>query len=467
MPRVSTSRPNTTTDPLATWTATSVASAVRAGQVSAVDVASEALARIGARDPALGAFQLVRREGALHDARAVDGAVHHDTHLPLAGVPVAIKDNVPVEGEPMRVGSAATEDYPQLANHEVVRRLRAAGAVVVGLTRVPELCVFGATDSVYGVTRNPWSPDRTPGGSSGGSAAALAAGMVPIAHGNDGMGSIRIPAACAGLVGIKPGAGVVPCDLGETDWYGLSENGAMATTVADTALMLSVLSGDASLASVADAADGPPLRIAVSTRAPVQGVSVDREHVRGLFETAAALMHAGHDVERFDPTYPTSAAAAGLLRWFAGAASDAEHLDPELLEARVRTHAALGRVVLGRNLLSEKPRDAWKERAGELLTTYDVLMTPVLAKPPIAAKRWGDGSWLATMAANVPWAPFAAPWNVASFPAMSVPAGVHPATGTPLAVQLVARPGRESVLLSVAAAIEQLRPWQRVAPAYS
>ena len=467
MRRVSTQQPHTTTGPLATWTATSVAAAVRAGNVSAVDAASEAIARIEARDPALGAFQVVRREGALHDARAVDGAVHHDVHLPLAGVPVAIKDNVQVEGEPMRVGSAATEDFPQLANHEVVRRLRAAGAVVVGTTRVPELCVFGATDSVFGVTRNPWSPDRTPGGSSGGSAAALASGMVPIAHGNDGMGSIRIPAACAGVVGIKPGGGVVPCDLGETDWYGLSENGAMATTVADAALMLSVLADDPSLAVVADASDGPPLRIAVSARPPVQGVPVDREHVRALFQTAGALLHTGHDVERFDPTYPTSAAAAGILRWFAGTASDAEHLDPELLESRIRTHAAIGRQVLGRNLLSEKPRAAWKEKAGDLLTTYDVLMTPVLAQPPIAAKRWGEGSWAASVVANVRYAPFAAPWNVASFPAMSVPAGVHPETGTPLAVQLVARPGREALLLSLAATIERLRPWSRTAPAYS
>jgi amidase len=467
MRRVSTQQPNTTTGPLATWTATSVAAAVRAGHVTAVGAAAEALARIEARDPALGAFQVVRHEGALHDARAVDGAVHHEFHLPLAGVPVAVKDNVQVEGEPMRVGSAATEDYPQLANHEVVRRLRAAGAVVVGTTRVPELCVFAATDSVFGVTRNPWSPDRTPGGSSGGSAAALAAGMVPIAHGNDGMGSIRIPAACTGVVGIKPGGGVVPCDLGETDWYGLSENGAMATTVADAALMLSVLADEPSLAAVADASDGPPLRIAVSARPPVQGVSVDREHVRALFQTAGALLRTGHDVERFDPTYPTSVAAAGLLRWFAGTASDAEHLDPELLEARIRTHAAIGRQVLARNLLSEKPRDAWKEKAGDLLTTYDVLMTPVLAQPPIAAKRWSDGSWAATMAANVRYAPFAAPWNVASFPAMSVPAGVHPETGTPLAVQLVARPGREAVLLSLAATIERLRPWSRTAPAYS
>ena len=456
--------PQTSTDPLATWSASALSVAVRDRALSAVDATVESLRRIEERDADLGAFQVVRREAALHDARAVDAAVAHGADLPLAGVPVAIKDNIPVEGEPMRVGSAATEDYPQLANHEVVRRLRAAGAVVVGLTRVPELCVFGATDSVFGITRNPWALDRTPGGSSGGSAAALAAGMVPIAHGNDGMGSIRIPAACAGVVGITPGMGVVPCALGSADWFGLSENGAMATTVADTALMLSVLAEDPSLAHLTDADDAPALRIAVSTRPPVPGVSVDLEHVRALFDTAAALMRAGHEVERKDPTYPTGAAAAGLLRWCAGTAADAEHLDPALLESRVRTHAALGRVVLERGLLKEGPRDAWKEKAGDFLTDYDVLMTPVLAQPPLEAKRWGELNWATSMAANVRYAPFAAPWNVAGFPAMSVPAGFHPVTGTPLAVQLVARPGREGLLLSLAQSIERLRPWPRTAP---
>ena len=452
------------TSPLQTWTATSVADAVRSGRVTAVEAASQALARIDERDGDLAAFQVVRREGALRDAAAVDHA-RRDA-LPLAGVPVAIKDNVPVEGEPMRVGSAATESYAQLANHEVVRRLRAAGAVVVGITRVPELCIFGQTDSVYGITRNPWDLSRTPGGTSGGSAAAVAAGIVPIAHGNDGMGSVRIPAACTGLVGIKPGGGLVPADLGANDWYGMSENGALATTVADTALMLSVLAGDPSLALVSDASDGPVLRIAVSTRPPVQGVSLDREHVRALFQTAGALRHAGHDVERFDPTYPTLTAVAALARWFAGTADDAEHLDPALLERRTLTHAALGRFAKQRGLLRESWRDAWIERAGEVLTTYDVLMTPVLAAPPIEAKRWGETSWVTTMAAIVPWAPYAAPWNLASFPAMSVPAGVHPTAGTPMSVQLVARPGREAMLLSLAASIEALRPWPRLAPPY-
>ena len=130
----------------------------------------------------------------------------------------------------------------------MVRRLRGAGAVVVGITRVPELCVYGTTDSTYGITHNPWDLDRSPGGSSGGSAAAVASGTVPVAHGNDGMGSIRIPSACCGLVGIKPGLGVVPADLGDGSWFGMAENGPLATTVDDAALMLSVLASRPELA---------------------------------------------------------------------------------------------------------------------------------------------------------------------------------------------------------------------------
>ena len=454
------------------WTASGIAAGVRSRRRSAVDTVREALDRIDARDGDLAAFQVVRREAALREAAAVDGAISDGAAreagtLPLAGVPIAVKDNVAVEGEPMREGSAATPAHPQLANHEVVRRLRQAGAVVVGITRLPELGVWGTTDSVYGVTRNPWDLERTPGGSSGGSAAAVAAGIVPVAHGNDGMGSIRIPAACTGLVGIKPGSGVVPAEVGPNDWYGLTENGVLATTAADAGLVLSVLAEDPSLAAAGDAADGPELRIAVSTRLPVQFAKVDVEHVRALFQTAAALMHDGHTVERHDPSYPTSVAIAALTRWFAGTALEAEHLDPTLLEPRVQTHAKIGRVVLDRGLVREGARDAWIASSAELLTEYDVLMTPVLAQAPIAAKRWGDTSWAATMAASVPWAPFAAPWNLAGFPAMSVPAGVHPEHGTPMSVQLVARPGRERTLLSLARSIERLRPWPRTAPAYA
>jgi amidase len=444
--------------------ATELSADVRAGRRSPRQLVEAVLGRIDAVDRDLAAFQLVRREAALAEADAV--AARPDlSELPLAGVPLAVKDNVPVAGEPMRDGSAGSDPSPQTRDHEVVRRLRAAGAVVVGLTSVPELCVFGATDSVFGVTRNPWSLSRTPGGSSGGSAAAVASAMVPVAHGNDGMGSIRIPAACTGLVGIKPGLGTVPAQLGNGSWFDMSENGPLATTVADCALVLSVLADRPELATVAPAPER--LRVAVSVKSPVPGSGVDREWAAAATETGRLLAAQGYTVSYVDPPAPTSVALAALARWFAGTELDARTLaDRNQLEPRVARHASLGRLALRLGLVKPKSRDAWRAVASAFFADFDVLVTPTLAQPPLEAIRWGARSWLANVRANTSYAPFAAPWNIAGWPAMAVPAGVH-STGTPLSVQLVAPLGGESLLLSVAGLLETLRPWQRFAPAYA
>ena len=450
------------------WTAAQIAADVRAGRRAAVDTVTDALARIRAYDDDVAAFQVVRGDRALAEAIEVDARADRSS-LPLAGVPIAIKDNVPVAGEPMRVGSAATTDAPQQSDHPVVERIRAAGGIVVGLTRVPELCVFGATDSVHGITRNPWDLARTPGGSSGGSAAAVAAGMVPIAHGNDGMGSVRIPAACCGLVGIKPGLGVVPAHLGATDWYAMSENGALATTAEDAALLLSVMADDASLGQVRPLDER--LHVAVSFRAPVAGVAVDPAWAAAADRLGSLLRGAGHDVRHAEPVSPTDAAGnaaaiAGLARWFAGTAADADELDDARLEPRVRRHAMLGRLVRRTPLMDERLRESWIRHADEFLREYDVLVTPALAQPPIHARRWFSGGWASTMLANIRYAPFAAPWNVAGMPAIVIPMGVHPQAGTPVAAQVVARRGSESLLLSIAAWVERTRPWRRTAPGF-
>jgi len=281
------------------WSVVDIADAVRGGRLTARRAVSEALARIEAANGRLNAYQVVRADAARREADEVDARTDR-ADLPLAGVPVAIKDNVPVAGEPMRVGSAGTSDAPQARDHEIVRRLRVAGAVVVGITRVPELCVFGTTDSTFGITRNPWNLALTPGGSSGGSAAAVAAGTVPVAHGNDGMGSIRIPSACCGLVGIKAGLGVVPADLGNGSWFDMAENGPLATTVADCALTLSVLADRPDLATVAAP---PALRIAWSTVVPMEGVKLDPQWADATRRSAELLRDAGHAVDRADPPY--------------------------------------------------------------------------------------------------------------------------------------------------------------------
>ncbi len=443
-----------------TATAAQIAAAVRAGTRTARQEVEDALSRIEAVDAQIGAYQEVRVFAALREADEVD-ARDDRADLPLAGVPIAIKDNVPVTGEPMRIGSAGSDPAPQTHDHEIVRRLRAAGVVVVGLTRVPELCVFGATDSVFGTTRNPWDRARTPGGSSGGSAAAVASGTVPVAHGNDGMGSIRIPAACCGLVGIKPGFGVVPAELGNGSWFGMAENGPLATTVEDAALVLAVLADRPELAELR-----PPgrLRIAVSTRAPMPVTPVDKHWAAATREAGDLLRAAGHDVRAADPPYRQVVSTSGIARWTAGTELDAQQLaDRTRLETRVRRHAAAGRMVQRLGLPKEKGRRAWQQRAERFFDSVDVLITPALAQPPIAAKAWGHRGWLANVLANSRYAPFAAPWNLARWPAIAVPAGLAP-DGLPMSVQLVAPPGGEARLLALAAQLEELRPWPPVAP---
>ena len=265
--------------------ATEIARLVRSGEVTAVAVVRAHLAHIDAVDARIGAFRVLRRDAALAEAHAVDTALTRFA-LPLAGVPIAVKDNVAVAGEVCTDGSLAGSDVPAARDHPVVARLRKAGAVVVGITRVPELCLYGTTDGPGTVSRNPWDTARSPGGSSGGSAAAVAAGCVPLAHGNDGMGSLRIPAAACGLVTLKPGRGVVPSEIGLDSWSGMAENGVLVTTVADLAVGHAVLAGEE---PAAPAAPGRPLRIAVSTRSPVPGVRADGPTLAAVDAVVAAL----------------------------------------------------------------------------------------------------------------------------------------------------------------------------------
>jgi len=424
-----------------------------------------ALARINRYRNRLGAFQVVRSDRAFAEAAELDARSDRSS-LPLAGVPVAIKDNIPVAGEPLRDGSSATPDTAQPVDHEVVRRLRGAGAVVVGLTRVPELCVFAATDSVYGVTRNPWNESLTAGGSSGGAAAAVASGQVTIAHGNDGMGSIRIPAANCGLVGLKPGRGVVPQDIGANGWFGMSENGPLATTVTDAALMFSVMAARPDLSVVVEPAD--PLRIAVASGPATSFAPVDPEWARGVADTTQVLRSAGHSVTEVTFPYPLNPVPL-LARWFAGTKADADRLDASKLEPRIRTHARLGAlfVLAARN---PKPVEKFRKTVTRFLDDYDVLITPSLAQPGISAVEWHTKSWLSNLTANIRYAPFASPWNLLGWPAGSIPAGTHATAGTPLGVQIVTRPAPEAageaLILSLAAQVERLRPWKRVAPGF-
>jgi amidase len=436
-------------------TATRIAAAVRARDVTAERVVTEHLAHIAAHDPELGAFVRVRAGAAVAEAAAVD-ARPDLADLPLAGVPVSIKDVIGVAGEPVRIGSAATPAALSGRDHPVVARLRAAGAIVVGLTNLPELAIYPFTDSAYGITRNPWDIDKTAGGSSGGAAASVASGMVPLAHGTDGLGSVRIPAAACGLVGVKPGPGLVP---GGGGWFGLSESGPLATTVADAALMLGVLAGTSYQLE-----DPDRLRVAVSDRAPGPGVPIHGGCVAAVHETAALLAGLGHSVADEDPPYPGWLTGVLLSYWMAAPAFEAGPA-LEAMEARTRRHVLAGQQVLRtRRPREEADRERLRTALAPLWARHDVLVMPTLAQPCPAALRYGTRSWSRSVVTALRFAPMTGVWNLAGYPAVTVPV---PADGLPGAVQLVTTPGREDLLLSLAAQLEKARPWPRTAPAYS
>ena len=418
---------------------------LREGRLTAVELLELCLARIHRLDGRLNAFRTVFREQARREAQAADDTRAAGADRPLLGIPLAVKDNVAVAGHASAFGTGSPE---LVAAHdaELVRRLRLAGAVIVGTTHLPELALWPFTESAtWGATRNPWSTNHTTGGSSGGSAAAVAAGLVPAATGSDGGGSIRIPAAACGLVGLKPQRGRVP--LAAEHWHGLSSAGVLTRTVRDSALLLSVLS-DGEIPC--HPADPGVLRIAWTTKSPVP-TSV-HPAVRGALEgTIASLRGLGHTVEPGDPAYD-KVQLSFLLRYARGVRDDLVRLvDPSATERRTRAVAALGqRIPDGALARAHRWGDQAAARLAELPGGADVLLTPVLAAPP---GRVGSLTGLRTIALAGRIVPFTPAWNVTGQPAMSVPSG-HTGDGLPLAVQLIGRPGSEALLLALAAQLE-------------
>ncbi len=434
---------------------------VRTRQISPVELVRAHLHRIAVRDEEIRAFQVVRRDEALAEAAALAGRTDL-ADLPLAGVPVAIKDNVAVAGLPTRMGSAATSDAPAPADDEVVRRLRAAGCVIIGKTQLPELAIWPFTEpAAFASTGNPWNLARTPGGSTGGGAAAVAAGMAAIALGSDGGGSIRIPAACCGLFGIKPGPGAVPLAGGKSEhWLGLTALGPIARTVADAAVALDAMAGTDTYRDPAP--PDRPLRIAFSAKHPLRAnVSVP---VRAMLGEAASLLHdEGHSLAQASPAYPATLGLRFNALWLAGIAQDAAGLKKSALEPRTRKMVRLGRLLAGRVRPAASSRFA--RQAAAWFEGYDVLMTPTLTKGAVPIGRWDGSGWVWTMLGVGNWL-YTPPWNVAALPAASVPFG-QDRDGLPLAVQLVGPAGSEATLLSLAAQLEQLHPWPQLAQAPS
>ena len=282
---------------------------------------------------------------------------------------------------------------------------------------------------------------------------------MPIALGNDGMGSLRIPAANCGLVTIKPGLGVVPAGIGEGDWFGMSENGPLATTVEDARLMLSVLADTGFARRDADPPrTGSPSRCAARSPGSPSASRTRRRPGR----RPELLMKAGHQVRRADPPYPLSLSVTSLAHWTAGTAVDARDLDRRLLTRRTRVHAAVGRRFVSTVGSGAGPGGA-AAAPGAVLRGARRAAHPD-ARPPLPQGRaWHERGWLRNVLANTNYSPLTPPWNLTGWPAMSVPFGTLP-SGAPCAVQLVGRPGSEADLLAVAEQLEERRPWQRTAP---
>ncbi len=433
---------------------------VRGGEVSSRELVELCLARIDQLEPELNAFRLVMSERALADAGQADARRSAGDDRPLLGVPIAVKDSEDVTGVVTTWGTGAYSE-PARADGELVRRLRAAGAVVIGKTNLPELAIMGDTEGpAFGVTRNPWNSDRSPGGSSGGSAAAVAAGLCPAATASDGAGSIRIPAAHCGLVGLKPTRDRIPLSPRPEHWYGLSVAGFETRTVADTALLLAVGSGDSSLA----AAPGRPpqaLRVAVSTR-PVLPAPVKPAVRRVVAGVEATLRALGHTTAREDPDYPLLNPSTTL--YLAGIAQEAARAPrPDRLQRRTRGFARLGDATLP-PVLTWARREDHAARMGPFFERNDVLLTAVTAGPPGPAGQWEGRGAVRTLLGMALAYPFTLEWNLTGQPALALP-GAMSDDGLPIGVQLVGRHGAEATLLALGAQLEERLGWPARRPA--
>lgn len=468
-----------------------LAGLVHAGEISATELIELSLERIEALNPQLNAFVEVCGERALDEAKAIAPG----DERPFAGVPIAIKNNRPVKGLRWTLGCSLMESHVATYDHSVVRRLKDAGFVIVGTTTLPEYGILPTSEArLFGPTRNPWDLSRSSGGSSGGSAAAVASGMVPIAHGNDGGGSTRIPASCCGLVGLKPQRGRISSapELGDSL---LVTDGVLSRDVADTASILDVLSGyevgDATWAPppderfavsssrppVASSGSGP-LRIAMTVTPPLPDAIVDPMCGKAVSDAAEILRGLGHTVEEVDILWQVeglselfgsvfcthvdlSIAFSGLI---AGRQPTSEDMEPmswaihcmiKQLDAVAGLAATVQLQAVGRSLIS-------------FLEPYDALLTPALAERPLPLGTLDTAVErpMETFTRSGTFTPFTPIFNASGQPAISLPL-FEGEDGLPLAVQLVGRPASEGLLLALSAELEKAHPWRGRRPRVS
>ena len=466
-------------DDLCWMTAVDLAAAIRVGEVSPVEVTAAVLDRIARVNPKINAYVTVAAEAALAQARQAETAVTRGEPLgPLHGVPISFKDLTDTAGIRTTYGSRAFEHHVPKEDAVVVERARRAGAVLIGKTNTPEFGCKGVTDNrVFGVTRNPWNLERVPGGSSGGAAAALAAGLGPLAEGSDLAGSIRVPAACCGVVGLKPSLGRVARYPTKNGWTSFSVVGPMARTVRDAALLLSVLAGpdDRDPISLPDpgndfahAAHGAIAGLRVAWTPDLGYAPVDPE-IRTVCTAAARRFETlGCTVDEAQPGFddaeplfmdlvaPMRAANLGAMlpQWRA-------EMDPILVE-RIERSTGVEAVAFER---AQQQRTQLWLTVQRFFERYDVLLTPVTAVAPFSI----DTQYPTRIAGRhvtspVAWFPFTFPFAITGQPAISIPCG-WTADGLPVGLQIVGRRHADATVLRVAAAFEAAHPWAGRRPA--
>jgi amidase len=455
-------------------TALEQGSAIRSGEVSPSELVDHYLARIARLSDDVGAFVTVTDQLAQSQAKLAGASVGDDSS-PLYGVPTAVKDLNLTAGVVTQFGSAAMTGHVPEVSDEVVLRMEAAGMISLGKTNTPE---FGSPcytePDVAPPARTPWDLDRMAGGSSGGAGAAVAAGLVPVAQGSDGGGSIRIPASCCGLFGLKPSRGRISAGPMYGDPVGLGTAGPLARTVRDAAAMLDVMAGPAvgdpfwapplpSGESYLGWCDRPPgrLRVARFVEPLIADAAVHPECVRAYDDASRLLVSLGHDVEEVDVPIGPEAVATFETCWAVlTTLSPAPPGSENRLRPLTRWLQERGRAVSGPQFglaLGELRRIAARALAG--LAPYDVVLTPTLAQPPLRVGEIRDDADPARDFENQKaFTPWTSAWNLTGMPAVSLPLHMTP-DGLPVGVMLAARPAQEHVLLSLSAQVEAAAPW--------
>jgi amidase len=451
---------------------------IRAGEVTAEEVEAVAREALAVANAEVNGLALPLFTSALD---------HAETG-PFTGVPFLIKDIGPVaQGVPFSLGSRALQGAVARHDSDLMVRFRTAGLVTLGLTTVPEMAISFSTESVrYGPTRNPWDLERGVGGSSGGAAALVAAGAVPIAHGSDGAGSIRIPAACCGLVGLKPSRGRTPCgpDLGEPI-LGMSYEFALTRTVRDAAHLLDAVQGPGvggkytappPRGRYADdlGIEPGPLRMAVTTAA-WSGTSVDPQVAAATIQVGRTLEEMGHTVTEARPAldwddvmHCTTAAAVAIASLLLLAPRQP---DPANMEAVSRRLLEVAKEYSALDMMAAfGAQNRVTRSVGAFFTDYDLLITPTLGRLPAphGTLRYDDpdhtlASWLESL---FDYGPFTMVFNISGQPAISLPLG-HSDGGLPIGVQIIAPYGREDLLFQIAGQLEQAMPWNQRTPQFA